>query len=72
MKPARKAGPTKSWVCIVALTFLLPAGASQLANVLMLAVAHSADKAPIADERRSAAVEAQASDCQASVIGTLH
>ena len=46
MKTARKAGALKSWTCIVALTFLLPAGATQLTNRLFLSLALSDGRSP--------------------------
>ena len=67
MKTVRKAGTARSWVCIVILTFLLPAGAPQLAKLVFSAVAHAGDEASVDYSSSLVAHDQAASDCAYSV-----
>lgn len=63
MKTARKAGALKSWICIVALTFLLPAGATQLTNRLFLSLDQSDGRSPATFTAQVLAKETMSTGC---------
>lgn len=59
----------KSWVCIVMLTFLLPAGATQLTDMLFVAVAKGVEKSPAALAGRQVSNGPSTPECPEVVFG---
>ena len=71
MRPASKVGKAKSWLYVVALTFVVPAGAGQLTNLLFVSLTQAGEEAPAAYSHKIVVNHQTAQDCPESELNRI-